>query len=554
MEAVRKILQRGDRLCGNLLAGWRRAVLVAMIFIAGFVCCGAYSVKLGPINNWDLKNYQYYSPYALLTGRYDFDYAPAQIQTFLNPVPFVPFYVATKIFKPVAAGFVMGGIHGLAAGLLFLTAMAVFSGMPSLPRIVLSLLCTVLGMYGPTFLPYLGGSGSDNMVALFILAGVYVLVRALRRHGVLDSREARPALLMGGILIGIAAGLKLVCLLFVIGHCAAVLVTSRRILSRLATLGLSGAACILGIIISRGHWMTFLWSRFGSPLFPFYNKIFQSPYYYSINFADDRFIPKTLKDAVLLPFHFISDTRFTRISQDFRDLRYALVYALFLLCLILLAAGLVMVLLRRPHLKNRLADRTEIFLLVFFAVSYIVWQTNFAVMRYIVPLELLAPILIIALLRLLLPWKAAHMIATIAAFASIAVFMHPSQIEHRSWSSAYIDVKAPQFSNPDETLVIIASNKPLSYVIPAFQPGVRFVGLANTFSRLDRKHHKSTKEILNVIESHSGPLYILTERYRTVAESIRIHRRRMIQISEECIPIETKNQRHPPCLWRGKIK
>lgn len=574
MRMILKFLNAGDRLSAALLAGWKRIVFIAAFFIVGSVCCGIYSVSHGPFNDWDLRNYQYYSPYALLNDRYDFDYAPAQIQTFLNPVPFVPFYLVTTHFKPILAGFIMGAIHGLGAGLLFLTAMTMFSRLTPMACIILSLSCTALGVYGPTYLAHLGGSGADNITSLFILAGMYVLVRAIRFHGAPDVREARLALLIGGILIGIATGMKLVCAIFLIGSGIAVLVTSRGFRSRLATTGLFGIAGVVGVFISSGHWMAFLWSRFGSPLFPFFNKIFRSPYYYDKNFSDDRFIPKTLKDTFLLPFQFVTENIFTHISRDFRDIRYALVYGLILFFLAALGAGLVMMLLRRPFPKYRLPDRTELFLLVFIVVSYVIWQMKFAILRYAVPLELLAPILITILIRLLLPWKEIRQIVTIGAFAAIALVMQPWHLIHNNWSSDYITVEAPQFDNPDETLVIMANNMPWAYVIPDFQPEVRFIGLISTFTSPGAKHqHRAGEDMLKLVHSHNGPMYILSsnQRIETVMDSLipykivmssegetgrgarRLSVRDIEERSDSILPVLTKQEQTRLYLWPVEI-
>ena len=51
------------------------------------VICGAgvLSVALGPDNNWDLRYYHLYAPWAYLHGRYLYDIGPAQEQGFLNP-------------------------------------------------------------------------------------------------------------------------------------------------------------------------------------------------------------------------------------------------------------------------------------------------------------------------------------------------------------------------------------------------------------------------------------------------------------------------------------
>lgn len=556
VRAVRKFFEFGDRLFGALLRGRRKLGFIAVIFIIGAVFCGAYSIKLGPFNNFDLRNYQYYTPYALLTGRYDFDYAPAMIQTFLNPVPFVPFYLVTTHLKPVLAGFVMGCMHGLVAGLLIMTAMTMFSYMAPIARVVLSLLCVVLGIYGPTFLTFVGGSSADHITSLFVLSGVYVLIRGIRLHGAPDMRESRLALLIGGFLIGIAAGLKLVCVVFLIGYGCAVIVTGRRFLPRLKAMGLYGIASVLGVLISRGHWMAFLWSRFGNPLFPFYNKIFKSPYFYDRNWADNRYIPKTFKSAVLLPFHFITDTTGAALSRNFRTIRYALVYGLLLLCFVIIVVGLLVSLRRRSLSKVRLLDRTAIFLLVFFVVSYVIWQAKFAIIRYAVPLELLAPIVIVLLIQILLPWNSLRLILTVVVFTSIVMVMKPLSVWRREWSSSYIEVAVPRFANPSETLVITADDRPpTSYLIPAFQPEIRFMGLYGTFSRPNPgQQHRAADEMVELIRSHKGPIYILAhkQRIRLTMENIRPYN---IYIkSNNCLPIHTKHEPAGLCLWPAEIR
>ena len=47
---------------------------------------GLLSVTLGPDNYWDLRFYHLYAPYAYLHDRYLYDVAPAEYQSFLNPV------------------------------------------------------------------------------------------------------------------------------------------------------------------------------------------------------------------------------------------------------------------------------------------------------------------------------------------------------------------------------------------------------------------------------------------------------------------------------------
>src|SRR5262249_32291217 len=59
------------------------------------ICGGAgvLSVAMGPDNNWDLRYYHLYAPWAYLHGRYLYDVAPAQYQGFFNPTADLLFYV-----------------------------------------------------------------------------------------------------------------------------------------------------------------------------------------------------------------------------------------------------------------------------------------------------------------------------------------------------------------------------------------------------------------------------------------------------------------------------
>jgi hypothetical protein len=543
----KKPIKRWNRLFEKLLTGRSRLVLQSSVFIAGFFCCGAYSVRLGAFNTWDFLNYQYYAPYALLHGRFDFDYAAAQIQTFLNPLPFVPFYAMAAHLKPVVTGFVMGGIHGLAAGLLFLTALTLFSSLAPPARILLGLSCAALGVYGPTFLGMLGGSGNDNLLSLFVLAAVYAMILGITRHGAPDERAARRTLLVAGGLLGIAAGLKLVCAIFLLGCGIAVFAAGSRWRSRLTATGLLGCAGILGILLSRGYWMVFLWSKFGSPLFPFYNSIFRSPYYYNTNFADTRFIPDTLSRAVFLPFQFMTRNHFTEISHQFRDIRYALVYALIVILLIVLLGNTAR---RRPLPAHRPLGRAGAFLLVFFATSYVIWQMKFAIMRYIVPLELLAPIVIAVIILSIVPRDSLRAAAIVLAFAAVAAVMKPRDVPRQKWSAAYVRVDAPKFPDPRNTLVVLANNEPWAYVIPFFQPEVRFVGLCNNFNRQNPgDRHRAADEALTIIKTHRGPMYLLSNPLKVDMATECLQACDIVRAPDSCLVVVSKQERTPLCLW-----
>src|SRR6202162_6153405 len=71
-----------------LSAAWSFPLQALLIFGAA----GLLSVALGPDNNWDLRYYHLYAPWAYLHDRYLYDIGPAQEQGFLNPTADFLFY------------------------------------------------------------------------------------------------------------------------------------------------------------------------------------------------------------------------------------------------------------------------------------------------------------------------------------------------------------------------------------------------------------------------------------------------------------------------------
>src|SRR6266536_309704 len=91
----------------------------------------AYAVWVGQDTNWDQKNYHFYTVHAWLSGRTFGDLAPAQIQTWLNPLPYLLQYLLIQTAPPVVAGLVMGALAGLNGLMLWLLARRLQGGDPT---------------------------------------------------------------------------------------------------------------------------------------------------------------------------------------------------------------------------------------------------------------------------------------------------------------------------------------------------------------------------------------------------------------------------------------
>ena len=92
------------------------------ILVAGIcVTAGLLSIGMGPDNNWDLRYYHLYAPWAYLHGRYLNDIAPAESQGFFNPTADLLFYslISSGLNElPRLVAFIMGAIHGINAALI----------------------------------------------------------------------------------------------------------------------------------------------------------------------------------------------------------------------------------------------------------------------------------------------------------------------------------------------------------------------------------------------------------------------------------------------------
>ena len=102
------------------------ATLALFVVVAG---CAA--LAKGQDANWDLQNYHYYDPWALVHGRLlGFDVVAAQLQTFHNPALDLVFYAMIAAdWPPRVAAFVLAMPAGIAAFFLLRIVEVLFAGL-----------------------------------------------------------------------------------------------------------------------------------------------------------------------------------------------------------------------------------------------------------------------------------------------------------------------------------------------------------------------------------------------------------------------------------------
>jgi hypothetical protein len=490
-----------------------RRLANALLFLLPLLF-GVIAVALGQDANWDLRNYHWYNAYAFLHGRYGFDLLPSQAPFFYNPTIDVPFYLLAQFLPAPVVGFILGAIQGLNATLLFLLAYAVVLVPSPMRRVLAAAALALLGMLGGGGIAMLGTTFYDNIVSVGILASILLVVA---QHEKLLTAPIKPALLLAficGLPVGLALGLKLTLIVFCVALCVAWFAFSASLLRRLLLASAFGLGITLGMLITQGHWMLFLWQQFDSPLFPYFNNIFNSAFAPPVDARDIKFIPQGLWDQLLFPFRFAANPLLVG-EILWRDWRIPLLYGLLPFCaLAAVVAG------RRSDTAQLIAPvQPTRYLLWLAAAGYIIWLLLFSIYRYLVPLEMLAPLLIVLAIGLLPLTPKTKSFIAIALLLVVALSVQPGNWGRKAgdWSERYISATVPAIDRPDNTMLLMAGFEPYSHLVPFFPPAMPAIRIQSNFASPDQPEKGINRVIRDRIAAHraaGGAFMLLIPRWQ----------------------------------------
>jgi hypothetical protein len=473
---------------------------------------GLASLLVGRDVNWDLRNYHYYNAYAFLGHRWDIDIAPAQLQTFFNPLGDLPFYWLARNYPARVAGFVLGVMHGFNLSLLF----SIFWRLSSHPRArtkaLLGVCLVAMSALAPGFISELGNTMLDNFTSLFVLGAVLLLLWAQTTKEEGHSARSYLQIAGAGFLIGLGSGIKPSIPVFGVGAILAFSALKEPFPFRTRAAVLYIASASLGAAITAGFWWWALWTRLGNPFFPFLNDIFRSPYFTTIPIAWSGFLPANLMEMAIYPLLFSLDGG--RVGPaPFRDIRFGL---LFLLAI----AWLVARILRRyrgPEQKpERLAGicfdaKAGNFVLLFFLISYLLWQGGSSLYRFLIPLELMVPLCFVLLAdRLTGNARRTVAVSVGAALLTIAL-LRPIHGGRLPWTEEYFAVDSSRLSTSADAVVVMLGAAPTSYVIPHLPSNYRFVRIGGSLTAGDT-NQLFLAQARQTLLLHSDAVYLLYNR------------------------------------------
>ncbi len=231
-----------------------------------------------------------------------------------------------------------------------------------------------------------------------------------------------------------------------------------------------GAAFIAG----SAPWMWHLTQTYGNPLFPYYNGIFQSPFFALANWRDARWGLRGLGELLQLPWLFVDST--DRVMEArYREPFWFLFFGA-------LAVHLVTRLLGRaaPSYGDEGArpQRDESLLLILVVAGFLLWALLFHYARYLMVLSLVSPIALLAIVRSLAGSDRAACVAMGAAVAVLGCTSSYLPIEwaRTAWRQRWYEMG--DLGIPDRSVVVLGNG--IGFVAPALCSS-RVVGLGTNF-------------------------------------------------------------------------
>ncbi len=457
------------------------------MLLLGSLAGGFGALSFGFSPEWDMLNYHLYNPHALLTGRMSIDVAPAQMQSYLNPLFHVPYYLAFRYLHPGAMVFVTGAVQGSQLLLLGLILRSLVGR-----RMVLSWmlwLVAALGLCGPIFLNELGATPGDTVLSIFVLGGLLLVLPDVSAQG---RAKTRHAIVVCGILLGAAAALKLVIVIYTLALGVSLLLcgptASRWQLTRHYTAG-----CVLGFLLAGGGWFAYLWWHYQNPFFPYFNQFFESSWIVESSFRDTRFMPRSALDWLAYPFLWLMEPQ--RVWEwPFRDVRVVVLYPLLFLTPLAFWRWLGR---ESPGLR---------LVLVFLAISYVMWLQVFSIYRYLSILELLAPAVLFALAVVGSGRRRVILTALVLLISSQFLVVYkrlPPLWELRANSPSSLATL------PTNAMVIIDDYEPVAFTALWLDDAIPMVRIRANFMNqklpVSRIHQYAEQRV----RDHTGPIFLL---------------------------------------------
>lgn len=443
-------------------------ILLLCLLISGLVSC-----FLGQGADWDFLAYHYYNGYAALTGRVGYDLMPAGIQSYLNPFLDIFHFLIIKYFHnfPTLVRFVFGFYWGILTYILYLLNVLLFSKIKRLNGLnnLIIFFAVTIGATECIIVSEIGMSFNDIPIAILVLSSLYFLLKTIY----LKKDKSKIYLLcLSGLFVGSACGIKLTAFPYAIALAGTIGILGfggnwKNYIKKIFLFSLS---CLIGFLLLNGYWMYILDSNFGSPMFPLYNAFLKSELYTFLNYHDYRFINFGFSSICAYPLFWSDKPQHLVCDIEFFDFRHSVAYFAFVA---LFFKSLYMFFFNRSLLNKKNIMTT--YIIVFVALSYIIWLKYFGILRYLSPVLALSGTLIMLFVSDFISFIKSKKLSIIFLIC-LFLFLNIKYISPQ-WGRVNKLPQITDFKFQDGSIVYMYG-KPSSYLIVGQNPKARYVYIA----------------------------------------------------------------------------
>ncbi len=356
------------------------------------------------------------------------------------------------------------------------------------------------------------------------------------------------------MLLGLATGLKLTTALYSISLIVAISFLTTTIKEKLRNLLSLILSMAVGFSLTMGYWIILMWTNFANPLFPFFNKIFQSPYIETdFNLQDTRFLPRDIWQWLFYPFYFAQEQ--TLVAElKFKEPRFAIAYVLILALLGFIFYRYATKKLTFP--VNKLIYTSVLrFLLPFYITAYCIWIVKFSIYRYLIVLELITPILIILIVAYFYPKRKPVFLVSLGIFVLILATVKPLDWWRIPWSDNYFSIDRQALVQYQDDVIVLWGGEPVGYVVPYFPSNTRFLRITGNFGL--SPHTKMSKIAEEIIDkTPESSLYLLEVNFelkesdREKSKQAALEFRNLVIDRNNCQPFINAIEKYSICKLR----
>ncbi|WP_295374744.1 glycosyltransferase family 39 protein [uncultured Pseudacidovorax sp.] len=438
-----------------------------MAFLLGLTVL--WSLVAGKDLNFDFRNYHLYSAYAFLHDRLGMDYFPAAVSGYLNPLAEVPIYAMIMAqWDDRVIALVLALSHFPVFWFVWKIA-ELITADSKINQAHACVASAILAFLSPIQLTTLSNSFADPSAGFFTIAGIYLLLKS-------STRTNDGIFLLAGVMFGVGAGLKLTNLILIPGAFIALLFVPGPRGTKMKLTLILAIGCALGFLITNGWWAAKLYAHFGNPIYPLYNSIFKSPDFINSNFSDRRMLIYGAWTWLALPFLMLKSGTMIYSENSSPDIRIFLLVLSIAGAIIFFAVRKIGV--GKPGAESPAEHRplARKILLIYFAVSYVLWGTLSGIGRYAYVLWVLVGPLVVGIMAAHWPQALTRISLGVAVVVQVVVLFLNGNLYWSThyWGGKWIDLEVPESLKNEPATYLLHGVQSNSFIAPYLHPDSRF--------------------------------------------------------------------------------